>query len=83
MSMMVHTLLLTWHMTGNTNYLAPIRSMASVRLKHLRAPAKGSPAPGSEAWCASRINLTSVLAKYKFLTGSAEFDALLGTEGDP
>jgi len=83
MSMMVHTLLLTWHMTGNTDYLAPIRSMAALRLKHLRSPAKESPAPGGEAWCAARIKLTSVLAKYKFLTGSAEFDALLGTEGDP
>jgi hypothetical protein len=79
MGQMTHTLLLTWRMTGNDKYLAPIRSMAAARLKHLRSPAKEAP-PGSEAWCASRINLSSVLAKYKHLTGSAEFDPLLAAE---
>jgi hypothetical protein len=79
MNQMTHTLLLTWRMTGNTNYLAPIRSMAAARLKQLRSPAKEAP-PGTEAWCALRINLASVLAKYKHLTGSAEFDPLLSAE---
>ncbi|MFA7002836.1 MAG: FAD-dependent oxidoreductase, partial [Verrucomicrobiia bacterium] len=81
MSQMTHTLLLTWRMTGNDRYLAPIRSMAAARLKHLRSPAKEA-AAGGEAWCASRISLPSVLAKYKHLTSSAEFDPLLAAEGN-
>ena len=80
MNMMTHTLLLTWRMAGNSNYLSPIRSMAAARLKYLRSPTKEA-APGSEAWCASRVNLSSVLAKYKFLTGDPEFDPLLAAEG--
>ncbi|MCX7823997.1 MAG: hypothetical protein N2689_00375 [Verrucomicrobiae bacterium] len=83
LSLMTHTLLLTWHMTGNTNYLAPIRSMAALRLKHQRGQLRSSSAPGDDAWCAARINLSSVLAKHKFLTDSPEFDALLGAEGGP
>ena len=83
MGMMVHTLLLTWHMTGDEKYLAPIRSMAALRLKFLRKELKGSTDVGGEVWCASRISLASVLAKYKFLTGSTEFDELLNLENTP
>jgi hypothetical protein len=83
MSMMVHTLLLTWHMTGDVKYLAPIRSMAGLRLKYLRKQLKGSSGVGGEGWCAAKINLSSVLSKYKFLTGSGEFDDLLEMEKAP
>lgn len=83
MSMMTHTLLLTWRMTGDAKYLAPIRSMAALRLKHLRKQLKGPSAPGGEAWCAAKISLSSVLAKHKFLTGGGEFDELLDREKPP
>ena len=84
MGLMTHTLLLTHHMTGEAKYLAPIRSMADIRLKYLSAPPTGQPAPGTEAWCASRTgSLSSVITKYKFLTGSTEFDEFLGKEMSP
>ncbi|MBM3335893.1 hypothetical protein FJY63_14640, partial [Candidatus Sumerlaeota bacterium] len=84
MSMMMHTLLLTYQMTGQEKYLAPIRSMAAIRLKYLKAPPRNPPQPGSEAWCAARMgSLTSVVAKYRLLTGSGEFDGLLGREMHP
>ncbi|GAG32760.1 unnamed protein product, partial [marine sediment metagenome] len=36
------------------------------------------------AWCASRLGgLSSVIAKYKFLTGSTEFDELIAKERTP
>jgi len=93
MSLMTHTLLLTHHITGKAGYLDPIRSMAKIRLKYLKAPTKmqdirlssvEAPAPGTEAWCASKLGgLSSVIAKYKFLTGSTEFDELIARERMP
>ena len=78
MGMMTDTLLLTWHMTGDDKYLAPLRSMARIQLKHLKDPPQTPPAAGTAAWCAQRMSgLSSTLTKYKFLTGSAEFDELL------
>ena len=81
--MMNNTLLLTWYMTKDEKYLAPLRSMASVRLKWLKGDRKGQEAPpGSEAWCAQRLSLLAeTLAKYKRATGSREFDDLLAREG--
>lgn len=76
--MMCDTLLLCWHMTGKPKYLQPLRSMAQIRLKWLRRRPDGSPAPGTEAWCAARLGfLSATLAKYKLLSGSREFDPLL------
>jgi hypothetical protein len=84
MSLMLHTLLLTHHMTGEPKYLEPIRSMANIRLKYLSAPPKKQPVPGNEAWCASRMgSLSRVITKYKFITGSTEFDELLTKEMSP
>jgi len=78
MSMTTDTLLLTFHITGDKRYLEPIRSMAKIRLKHLGRSIKEEPAPGSEAWCAGQMSfLGGTLAKYRFLTGSKEFDELL------
>lgn len=85
MSLMTHTLLLTYHMTGEEKYLDPIRSMARIRLDYLNG-ARGAedPAPGTEPWCAARLGgLTDVVAKYKFLTGKDDFDALLSREMSP
>jgi len=84
MGLMTHTLLLTHHMTGDPKYLEPIRSMASIRLRYLNEPPTSQPAPGSEAWCASKLgSLSSVITKYKFLNGSTEFDELLAKEMSP
>jgi len=83
MDLMTHTLLLTYRMTGQVKYLEPIRSMARARLKFLQNPVK-DPAPGTEPWCASKLGfLTGVIAKYRFLTGSKEFDDLLTREMSP
>ena len=82
MKMMVDTLLLTWHMTGDRKYLAPLRSMAAARLRYLRDPPAAPPQPGSEAWCARQLGfLAATLAKHKRLTGSKEFDELLKRDG--
>ena len=84
MSLMTHTLLLTHHMTGKAKYLEPVRSMANIRLKYLNAPPRSEPAPGSEAWCAARLGgVSSVIAKYRFLTGNSEFDRLIAREASP
>ncbi len=81
MSLMTHTLLLTHYMTGQAKYLEPIRSMTRVRLRYLTSPPRSQPDPGSEAWCASKLgSLSSVIAKYRFLTGNSEFDELLSKE---
>jgi hypothetical protein len=78
MSMMLDTLLLTWHMTGDEEFIEPIRSMAAIRLKHGRSSSNKEPVPGSEAWCAQKMGfLGGTLAKYRFLTGREEFDELL------
>jgi hypothetical protein len=83
MSMMLHTLLQTHLMTGSESYLEPIRSMAQIRLNYLNNPPANTPQLGSETWCAQRINLKSVLTKYRFFSGSDEFDDLLVKENDP
>jgi hypothetical protein len=76
MGMMTNTLLLTSHMTGDPSYLEPVRSMARARERYLAAPTE-DPKPRSEAWCASRMRIAETLAKYRLLTGDAEFDDLL------
>ena len=84
MRLMTHTLLLTHHMTGQEKYLEPIRSMADIRLKYLNSPPKNEPTAGTEAWCAARLgSLSSVITKYRFLTGNTEFDELLAKEMSP
>ncbi len=83
MGALADALLLTYHMTGNDKYLAPIRSMARIRLKYLE---QGRPAgePGTEAWCASRMGfIGGTIAKYRVLTGNTEFDGLPAGGGSP
>ena len=81
MSMMTGTLLLTYHMTGDEKYLAPLRSMAAIRIKWLKDRPQQEPVAGSEAWCAEQLGfLSGTLAKYKLLTGSTEFDELLARD---
>ncbi len=78
--LMTSTLLLAWHMTGDQQYLAPIHSMAAIRLKHQGQSSNAQ--PGSEAWAAGRISgaLSDTLAKYRFLTGDARYDNLLASD---
>ena len=87
---MTHTLLATYHMTGREKYLDPIRSMARIRMEYLKNPPATAPAEGSLAWCASKLgrenrhgNLSGVLAKYRSVTGSKEFDELLLADASP
>jgi murein DD-endopeptidase MepM/ murein hydrolase activator NlpD len=77
MRMMTDMLLLTYHMTKDEKYLAPLRSMAAARRDWLTDPPR-SPAPGSRAWCGRELGLLAgTLAKYRLLTGSTEFDDIL------
>jgi hypothetical protein len=79
--MMCDTLLLCWHMTGRPKYLQPLRSMATIRLRWLKASSRQSPEPGTEAWCAEKLGfLSRTLAKYRLLSGSREFDELLASD---
>ncbi|MBE0537872.1 MAG: hypothetical protein IH624_19605 [Phycisphaerae bacterium] len=78
MGLMTDTLVLTWHMTADEKYLAPLRSMAAIQLKYLKTPPASTPARGTEAWCARNMDaITQAITRYTFLTGSSEFDDLL------
>ncbi len=77
MSQMTHLLLLTWHITGDEKYLAPIRSMAALRYAWEQNPVD-NPEPGSALWCGMKMgDQSSVLSKYRMLSGRTEFDAML------
>jgi hypothetical protein len=77
MSMMTRTLLLTAHMSGDESFLEPVRAMARIRAEYLAHPVE-DPAPGTAAWCASKMGfLAETLAKYRLLTGDPAFDPLL------
>ncbi|MBM4018712.1 MAG: hypothetical protein FJ288_10360 [Planctomycetes bacterium] len=78
---MCDALLLAWHMTRDESFLEPLRSMAAVRQRYLESPPRDSPAPGSEAWCGSKLGLLGpTLAKYRALTGRPDFDRLLARD---
>lgn len=88
---MTDALMLAHVMTGKETYLTPLRSMAAIRLKHLRNPA-GELKPGTEAWCADQLaprqnansntgGLVKTLARFKALTGTSDFDELIVLEG--
>lgn len=84
-------LMLAHVMTGRESYLAPLRSMAAIRLGYLKNPAQELK-PGSEAWCGDQLaprrnansntgGLVKTLARFKALTGTTEFDELIALEG--
>jgi len=88
---MTDALMLAHVMTGKDSYLAPLRSMAAIRLRHLKNPS-GELKPGTEAWCAEQLaprqnansntgGLVKTLARFKALTGTSEFDELIALEG--
>ena len=78
---MCDALLLAYHMTKDEKYLQPLRSMAALRMETLQAAGEQAPEPGSRRWCGGKLGfLAGTLAKYKLLTGSDEFDALLARD---
>ncbi len=82
MSLMLNTLVLTAHMTGDPAFLEPLRTMAAARLDWMRAGRPDAP-EGSRLWCAARLHtLGGAVAKYRFVTGDRSFDALLTEERD-
>lgn len=78
--LMTSTLLLVYRMSGEKKFLEPIHSMAALRLKHSNPSSNAQ--PGSDAWCARQMGgfLSDTLAKYRFLTGDTQYDALLRTD---
>lgn len=82
MSLLLNTLVLTYHMTGDAAFVTPLRTMAAARLDWLRAGRPEAP-EGSRRWCAARLDsLGGVVAKYRFVTGDPGFDELLREERD-
>ncbi len=89
---MTDALVVAYLQTGNERYLAPIRSMANIRLHYLKHPSEDASKPGSEAWCAAQLaprksansnvgGLIKTIGRLKALTGTREFDELLAMEG--
>ncbi|MDI9584490.1 MAG: hypothetical protein QM473_09745 [Acidobacteriota bacterium] len=81
MGAFMDAMLLTYHMTDDEKYLAPIRSMARIRLDYLQS---GRPAgdPGTLNWCAARMGfIGGTMAKYRAITGDPQFDGLLAGGG--
>ena len=82
MSLMLNTLVLTAHMTGDRSFLEPVRTMAAARLEWIKAGRPDAP-EGSKLWCAAQLNqLGGAIAKYRFATGDTRFDELLRAEAD-
>jgi len=82
MTLMLNTLVLTAHMTGDRSFLEPLRSMAAARLAWIRA-GRPAAAEGSRLWCAAQLSqLGGAIAKYRFITGDPSLDELLQAERD-
>ena len=89
---MTDALVMAFLATKQEKYLAPIRSMAAIRLRALKEPPTTEPKPGSEQWCGLQLaprpnansntgGLVKTIARLKALTGTREFDELLQLEG--
>ena len=82
MALMLNTLVLTAHLTGDPAFLAPLRTMAAARLEWIKAGRPDAP-EGSRLWCAAKVDmLGGAIAKYRTVTGDTAFDALLREERD-
>lgn len=80
MSLMLNTLLQTYHMTGDRSFLTPLQTMAAARLDWIKAGRPDAP-EGSRLWAASKVDqLGGAVAKYRFLTGDTRYDELLREE---
>lgn len=86
--LMTSTLLLAAHQTGDPAYLQPIKSMASIRLRHRKETSADTAklaANGGEEWCARQLGgfLSDALAKYRCVTGDKTYDELLAADASP
>ncbi len=78
MTMMTQSILLAFHMSQDSTFLEPIRSMANVRQYYLDQKSSEPTIPGSKLWCGQRLGLlTNVLCKYQILTNNKEFNSLI------
>ena len=78
MTMMTQTILLAYHMSQDSIFLEPIRSMANTRQYFLDQKISSPTVPGSKLWCGQQLgSLSGVLAKYQVLTNNNEFDSLI------
>lgn len=88
---MTDAMVVAYIFTKNEKYLAPIRSMAALRLRYLKSPPTSPLQPGSEEWCADELRprknansntggIVKTVARLKALTGTKEFDELLARE---
>jgi hypothetical protein len=85
MTMMLESLMLTYHITGKEKYLEPVRSMARIRSEYLAAVKESGEDETEEAergsleWCAQGMkkHVARTLGKYRALTGDTSFDHVL------
>lgn len=89
---MTDAMVVAYTMTRNEKYLSPIRSMAELRLRHLKNGSPQGSSVGSESWCAEELRprqnansntggIVKTAARLKALLGTSEFDELLALEG--
>jgi len=84
MTMMTQSILLAFHMSQDSTFLQPIRSMANVRQYFLNQKSSEPITPGSKLWCGQRLgSLSGVLSKYQILTKNNEFDSLIQNSLSP
>ncbi|MCK5455566.1 MAG: hypothetical protein KAI45_00475, partial [Melioribacteraceae bacterium] len=75
---------LAFHMSQDSTFLEPIRSMANVRQYFLDNKSSEPTIHGSKLWCSERLGLlTNVLCKYQVLTNNNEFDSLIQSSSSP
>jgi len=84
MTMMTQSILLAFHMSQDSTFLEPIRSMANVRQYFLDHRSLEPTIPGSKLWCGERLGiLSNVLFKYQILTNNNDFDSLIQRSHSP
>lgn len=84
MTMMTQSLVLAFHMSQDSAFIEPIRSMANIRQYFLDQKISEPTIPGSKLWCGQQLgSISDVLCKYKILTGDDEFDPLIKSNSSP
>ena len=84
MSMMVNTLLLSYHMSQDQQFLQPIFSMARIFRKYGFQDNIQHEKAGTLRWCAKQMHrfMPDVLAKYRYLSQDTQWDDLLTKSGN-
>jgi len=78
-------LALTYHITGQREYLEPIEQMVKLRGQYRdQGAAESALTPGSAEWCADQLGsiLPEPLVKYRSLSGDNRYDQLLLRDAD-